>query len=74
MLDAARAGGAKARVERVAGAVSVGQAEQAQYALRHSYAPLRVAALTGFADAGAAVTQLSDYLLDTLEHETLVVQ
>jgi hypothetical protein len=31
-----------------------------------------VAALTGFADAGAAVTQLSDYLLDTLEHVTLV--
>jgi hypothetical protein len=31
-----------------------------------------VAALTGFADAGAAVTQLSEYLLDTLEHITLV--
>jgi hypothetical protein len=30
-----------------------------------------VAALTGFADAGAAVTQLSDYFLDTLEHTTL---
>jgi hypothetical protein len=28
-----------------------------------------VAALTGFADAGSAVTQLSDYLVDTLEHE-----
>jgi len=28
-----------------------------------------VAGLTGFADAGAAVTQLSNYLLDTLEHE-----
>jgi len=28
-----------------------------------------VAALTGFADAGAAVTQLSDYLLDTLDTE-----
>jgi hypothetical protein len=31
-----------------------------------------VAALTGFADAGAAVTQLSDYFLETLEHETIV--
>jgi hypothetical protein len=30
-----------------------------------------VAALTGFADAGAAVTQLSDYFLETLEHETI---
>jgi hypothetical protein len=28
-----------------------------------------VAGLTGFADAGAAVTQLSDYLLETLDHE-----
>jgi hypothetical protein len=28
-----------------------------------------VAGLTGFADAGAAVTQLSDYLLETLSHE-----
>lgn len=28
-----------------------------------------VAGLTGFADAGAAVTQLSTYLLDTLEHQ-----
>jgi hypothetical protein len=30
-----------------------------------------VAALTGFADAGSAVTQLSDYLLETLEHQQL---
>jgi hypothetical protein len=30
-----------------------------------------VAGLTGFADAGAAVTQLSEYLLDTLEHEVV---
>jgi hypothetical protein len=30
-----------------------------------------VAALTGFADAGAAVTQLSDYLLDTLETQVV---
>lgn len=30
-----------------------------------------VAGLTGFADAGAAVTQLSEYLLDTLEHSTV---
>ena len=30
-----------------------------------------VAALTGFADAGSAVTQLSEYLLDTLEHSTI---
>ncbi|GAB3606314.1 PAC2 family protein [Conyzicola nivalis] len=30
-----------------------------------------VAALTGFADAGAAVTQLSDYLLDTLDTQTV---
>ena len=30
-----------------------------------------VAAVTGFADAGSAVTQVSDYLLDTLEHETV---
>ena len=30
-----------------------------------------VAGLTGFADAGAAVTQLSNYLLDTLEHEVI---
>lgn len=28
-----------------------------------------VAGVTGFADAGAAVTQLSDYLLETLSHE-----
>jgi hypothetical protein len=28
-----------------------------------------VAGLTGFADAGAAVTQLSEYLLETLSHE-----
>ena len=32
-----------------------------------------VAGLTGFADAGAAVTQLSQYLLDTLEHRDVVV-
>lgn len=31
-----------------------------------------VAGLTGFADAGGAVTQLSEYLLDTLEHRVLV--
>jgi len=31
-----------------------------------------VAGLTGFADAGGAVTQLSEYLLDTLEHNTIV--
>jgi hypothetical protein len=31
-----------------------------------------VAGLTGFADAGSAVTQLSDYLLDTLDHSTVV--
>lgn len=31
-----------------------------------------VAGLTGFADAGSAVTQLSDYLLDTLEHSIVV--
>jgi hypothetical protein len=31
-----------------------------------------VAGLTGFADAGGAVTQLSEYLLDTLEHSTIV--
>src|SRR6187431_989390 len=30
-----------------------------------------VAGLTGFADAGAAVTQFSEYLLDTLEHSTI---
>jgi hypothetical protein len=30
-----------------------------------------VAGLTGFADAGSAVTQLSTYLLDTLEHEVV---
>ena len=30
-----------------------------------------VAALTGFADAGSAVTQLSDYLLDTLSHSVV---
>ena len=30
-----------------------------------------VAALTGFADAGSAVTQVSEYLLDTLAHETI---
>lgn len=30
-----------------------------------------VAGLTGFADAGAAVTQLNDYVLDTLTHERL---
>ena len=30
-----------------------------------------VAALTGFADAGGAVSQLSDYLLDTLEHTSI---
>jgi len=31
-----------------------------------------VAGLTGFADAGSAVTQLSEYLLDTLDHTTVV--
>lgn len=30
-----------------------------------------VAGLTGFADAGSGVTQLSTYLLDTLEHEVI---
>jgi hypothetical protein len=30
-----------------------------------------VAALTGFADAGGAVSQLSEYLLDTLEHTSV---
>jgi hypothetical protein len=30
-----------------------------------------VAALTGFADAGGAVSQLSEYLLDTLEHTSI---
>lgn len=30
-----------------------------------------VAGLTGFADAGSAVSQFSDYLLETLEHETI---
>lgn len=30
-----------------------------------------VAGVTGFADAGSAVTQLSNYLLDTLEHEVV---
>ena len=30
-----------------------------------------MAALTGFADAGSAVTQVSDYLLDTLDYETV---
>jgi PAC2 family len=30
-----------------------------------------VAGLTGFADSGSAVTQLSDYLLDTLEHSVV---
>jgi hypothetical protein len=30
-----------------------------------------VAGLTGFADAGAGVTQLSNYLLDTLDHEVV---
>src|SRR4051794_26076053 len=30
-----------------------------------------VAGVTGFADAGAAVTQLSNYLLDTLQHEVV---
>lgn len=30
-----------------------------------------VAGLTGFADAGGAVTQLSEYLLDTLEHRVI---
>ena len=30
-----------------------------------------VAALTGFADAGSAVTQVSEYLLATLDHETV---
>lgn len=30
-----------------------------------------VAGLTGFADAGSAVTQLSEYLLDTLEHSVV---
>lgn len=32
-----------------------------------------VAALTGFADAGSAVSQFSEYLLDTLEHATVAV-
>jgi hypothetical protein len=32
-----------------------------------------VAGLTGFADAGAGVTQFSEYLLDTLEHSTIAV-
>jgi len=31
-----------------------------------------VAGLTGFADAGSAVTQFSEYLLDTLDHRTVV--
>jgi hypothetical protein len=31
-----------------------------------------VAGLTGFADAGGAVTQLSTYLLDTIDHQTVV--
>jgi hypothetical protein len=31
-----------------------------------------VAGLTGFADAGGAVTQLSEYLLDTLDHRVVV--
>src|SRR3954471_18676144 len=30
-----------------------------------------VAALTGFADSGSAVTQVSEYLLDTLDHEVV---
>ena len=30
-----------------------------------------VAALTGFSDAGSAVTQLSDYLLDTMNHSVI---
>jgi hypothetical protein len=30
-----------------------------------------VAALTGFADAGSAVTQLNEYFLDTLDHTTI---
>ncbi|MCY7326293.1 MAG: PAC2 family protein, partial [Microbacteriaceae bacterium] len=30
-----------------------------------------VAGLTGFADAGSAVTQLSEYLLDTLDHQVI---
>ncbi|GGK85976.1 hypothetical protein GCM10007382_02450 [Salinibacterium xinjiangense] len=30
-----------------------------------------VAALTGFSDAGSAVTQLSDYLLDTMNHSVV---
>jgi hypothetical protein len=30
-----------------------------------------VAGLTGFADAGSAVTQLSDYLLETVEHRVI---
>ena len=30
-----------------------------------------VAGLTGFADAGSAVTQLSEYLLDTLDHKVV---
>jgi len=30
-----------------------------------------VAALTGFTDAGSAVTQLSEYLLETLEHQPI---
>lgn len=31
-----------------------------------------VAGLTGFADAGGAVSQVSDYLLETLQHSTLI--
>lgn len=31
-----------------------------------------VAGLTGFTDSGAAVTQFNDYVLDTLEHTTVV--
>ncbi|MDP3209319.1 MAG: PAC2 family protein, partial [Rhodoglobus sp.] len=31
-----------------------------------------VAGLTGFADAGGAVSQVSEYLLDTLEHSVVV--
>ncbi len=31
-----------------------------------------VAGLTGFADAGSAVSQVSEYLLDTLEHSTVL--
>lgn len=31
-----------------------------------------VAGLTGFADAGGAITQLGSYLLDTLDHESVV--